>query len=209
MAVSGSAIGYYGDRGATDLDEGSAPPEESARGFDTEVVAAWEAAAEGFANQGIRLVRLRTGHVLDPSGGFLKQLLLPFRLGLGGPIAGGSQWLSWIHIEDEVGLILWALDTDELSGPLNATAPAPVTNKAFSRTLGRALHRPAVFPIPGMALDLLYGKEFATTIKGGQRVLPARALELGYEFRFPELSGALHDLLDPKARSSGSHTIAA
>lgn len=195
VVVSGSAIGYYGDRGSVELDESSPPPEGEARGFDSAVVSAWEEAAEGFANLGIRLVNLRTGHVLDPSGGLLGRLLTPFRLGVGGPIAGGRQYMSWVHIDDEVGIILWALDNPEVSGPVNATAPSPATNGDFAKALGRVLHRPAVLPLPGFALDLLFGSEFAQTIKGGQRVLPRRAHEFGYSFRHPELDGALQDLL--------------
>lgn len=195
VVISGSAIGYYGDRGAVELDESSPPPDESDPGFDSEVVAAWEEAAEGFANVGIRLVKLRTGHVLHPSGGLLGTLLLPFKLGLGGPIAGGDQYMSWVHLDDEVGIILWALDNDAVSGPINATAPNPVTNADFAKALGRALRRPAILPLPGVALNLVYGSEFAETIKGGQRVLPRRALDLGYSFRHPDLDEALHHLL--------------
>lgn len=198
VVISGSAIGIYGDRGEAKLSEDARLGVDQAgkpNGFDTEVVLAWEQAAEGFANVGVRLVKLRTGHVLDPSGGFLGQLLLPFRLGLGGPIARGHQQMSWIHIEDEVGLILWALDNPEVSGPINATAPNPVSNREFAKALGRALHRPAILPLPGFALSLVFGSEFAATIKGGQRVMPTRALELGYEFRHPRLDEALNDLL--------------
>ena len=198
VVVSGSAIGIYGDRGEIELNEDSRPGvgrDGTPNGFDTEVVLAWEEAAEGFANVGVRLVKLRTGHVLDPSGGLLGQLLLPFKLGLGGPIAGGHQQMSWIHIKDEVGLILWALDNPDISGPVNATAPEPVSNAEFAKALGRALHRPAVLPLPGFALTLVFGSEFAATIKGGQRVMPKRALEHGYSFRHPQLDGALRDLL--------------
>lgn len=196
VVVSGSAVGYYGDRGDTPLDEDS-PPAASAGepSFDTATVTAWEAAAEGFANVGVRLVKLRSGHVLDPSGGLLGQLLLPFKLGLGGPIAGGRQYMSWIHIADEVGIILWALDTEVVEGPLNATAPNPVTNGELAKALGRALRRPAVLPLPGFALDLLFGSEFGATIKTGQRVLPAKAQALGYRFKHPDLDEALRNLL--------------
>jgi uncharacterized protein (TIGR01777 family) len=193
VVVSGSAIGYYGDRGDEILSESSDPGPET--GFDTRVVIAWEAAAEGFANVGVRLVKLRTGHVLDPAGGLLGQLLTPFRLGVGGPIAGGGQYMSWIHIADEVGLILWALDNEEVSGPLNATAPNPATNREFSKALGRALRRPALLPLPKLALDLVFGVEFAATIAGGQRVRPEKAESMGYRFRHPDLEAALRDLL--------------
>lgn len=198
VVVSGSAIGIYGDRGATELNEDSLPGVDDAgepRAFDTEVVMAWEEAAEGFANVGTRLVKLRSGHVLEPSGGMLGQLLLPFKFGLGGPIAGGGQQMSWVHVEDEVGIILWALDNPDVSGPVNATAPQPVTNAEFAKALGRALRRPAVLPLPGFALGLLFGSEFAATITGGQRVLPSKALALGYSFRHSDIDAALRDLL--------------
>lgn len=192
VVVSGSAVGYYGSRGGEELNETSRPGPQA---FDTEVILAWEEAADGFANLGIRLVKLRTGHVLDPAGGLLGQILLPFKLGLGGPMAGGRQYMSWIHIDDEVGLILWALDNPAVSGPVNATSPSPATNGELAKALGRALHRPAILPLPGFALDLMFGSEFAATIKGGQKVLPAQAEALGYSFRHPRLDEALADLL--------------
>lgn len=191
VVVSGSAVGYYGDRGDARLDEEAGP---GPAGFDTEVVASWEAAAEGFANVGIRLVKLRTGHVLAPSGGLLGRLLAPFKLGLGGPMAGGRQYMSWIHIEDEIGIILWALDTDAVTGPVNATSPNPATNAELTKALGRALRRPAILPLPGFALDIILGSELGATVKGGQRVLPAKAQSLGYRFRHPNLDEALSDL---------------
>ncbi len=191
VLVSQSAIGYYGDRGASIVDESSEPGE----GFDAEVVREWERAAHEADACGVRLVVIRTGHVLDPRGGFLKQLLPPFKLGVGGPLAGGEQYVSWIHIDDEVGLLLWALDDDSVSGTINATAPNPATNRDFSKALGRALGRPAVVPVPGLALDVMYGREFGAVLRGGQRVMPRRALDLGYEFQHPDLDGALEDLL--------------
>ena len=189
--VSQSAIGYYGDRGASLVDESSEPGE----GFDAEVVREWEKAAHEIEGTGVRLVVVRTGHVLDPRGGFLRAQLTPFKLGVGGPLAGGAQYVSWIHVEDEVGILLWALDNDSVSGTVNATAPNPATNKAFAKALGKALGRPAVLPIPGFTLDLMFGKEFGQVLRGGQRVLPRRALDLGYEFRHPDLDEALRDLL--------------
>jgi uncharacterized protein (TIGR01777 family) len=189
--VSQSAIGYYGDRGEAIVDESSDPGE----GFDSAVTREWEKAAREVEGAGVRLVVVRTGHVLDPRGGFLGQLLTPFKLGIGGPLAGGSQYVSWIHVSDEVGILLWALDNERVSGVVNATAPNPATNKAFSKALGKALGRPAVMPVPGVTLDLMYGKEFGQVLRGGQRVMPRRALDLGYEFRHPELDEALGDLL--------------
>lgn len=191
VLVSQSAIGYYGNRGATIVDESSAAGD----GFAAEVTEEWEKAAREIESVGLRLVVVRTGHVLDSGGGMLAQLLRPFRFGVGGPIAGGGQYMSWIHIEDEVGILLWALEDKRVSGVLNATAPNPVTNRELSEALGRALGRPAVIPVPGLALDLIFGREFAAVLKGGQRALPRRALDLGYEFQHPDLEEALADLL--------------
>ncbi len=191
VLVSQSAIGYYGDRGAGLVDESTEPGE----GFDAEVVREWEKAAHEVEPTGVRLAIVRTGHVLDPRGGFLGPQLTPFKLGVGGPLAGGDQYVSWIHVEDEVGILLWALDNDKVSGVVNATAPHPVTNKVFSKALGKALGRPAVVPVPGLTVDLMYGKEFGKVLRGGQRVMPRRALDLGYQFRHPDLDEALGDLL--------------
>jgi uncharacterized protein (TIGR01777 family) len=191
VLVSGSAIGFYGNSGEVAVDESS----DSGEGFDAEVVIEWEKAAREAEGTGVRLVIVRTGHVLDPNGGFLEPQMTPFKLGLGGPLAGGNQYVSWIHVEDEVGILLWALDNEKASGVLNATAPNPVTNKAFSKAFGKALGRPAVVPIPGLTVDLMFGREFGKVLRGGQRVMPRRALELGYEFRHPDLDEALDDLL--------------
>lgn len=191
VLVSQAAIGYYGDRGAEEVDESVGPGD----GFDSEVVQAWEQAAHEIDGAGVRLVVLRTGHVLTPRGGFLKELLTPFKLGVGGPLAGGNQYVSWIHVEDEMGLIIWALDDENVSGTINATAPEPVTNKEFSKALGRAVNRPAVMPVPGLVLDLKFGREFGQVLRGGQRVIPKRAQELGYQFIYPDLDEALRDLL--------------
>jgi uncharacterized protein len=189
--VGQSAIGYYGDRGAQVVDEESEPGE----GFAAEVPIDWEAAerqAEGIFD---RVVIFRTGLVLSKNGGLLKQLLLPFKLGVGGPIAGGDQYMSWVHIEDVVGLFLWALDDHRVWGVINGTAPNPVTNRELSNALGRALHRPAFMPIPKFAVAALRGGELADTVAGGARVMPRRALDLGYEFRHPELDEALRSAL--------------
>ena len=189
--IGQSAIGYYGDRGAKILDEESPPGD----GFTADIPIDWETAerkAEGIVT---RVVIFRTGLVISKRGGLLKQLLLPFKLGVGGPIAGGEQFMSWIHIDDEVGLLLWALDNDRVSGIINATAPNPVTNRELSKALGRALHRPAFMPIPKFAVSALRGGELADAVAGGARVLPRRALDLGYEFRHPELDEALRSAL--------------
>jgi uncharacterized protein (TIGR01777 family) len=189
--IGQSAVGYYGDRGAHVLDEDS----QLGEGFAAELPAEWEAAEREAEGLGMRTVILRTGLVLTKEGGLVKQLLIPFKLGVGGPIAGGEQFMSWIHIDDEVGLILWVLDNDSVSGTLNATAPNPVTNSEFSKSLGRALHRPAFFPVPKFAVAALRGQELADVVSGGARVLPRRATDLGYEFRHPELDGALDSAL--------------
>lgn len=191
VLVSQSAVGYYGDRGADPVDESDGPGSS----FDAEVTRAWEAAAHELDPSGVRLVVVRTGQVLNARGGMLKEMLTPFKLGVGGPLAGGDQYLSWIHIEDEVGILLWALDDDQVSGTINASSPNPATNKDFSKALGRALNRPAVMPVPGLVLDLKFGKEFGQVLRGGQRVIPKRTQELGYAFKHPELDEALRDVL--------------
>jgi uncharacterized protein len=190
--VGQSAIGYYGDRGAKILDEESQPGEP---GYLTEAVQDWEAAEREAEGAFDRVAIFRTGLVLTKDGGLLKQVLLPFRLGLGGPIAGGEQFMSWIHIEDVVGLFLWALDDHGVWGVINATAPNPVTNREFSKALGRAVGRPAVLPVPKLAVAALRGGEIADAVAGGARVLPRRALDLGYEFRHTELDEALRSAL--------------
>ena len=191
VLVNQSAIGFYGDRGDAMVDESA----ESGEGYDAEVVREWEAAAGEAESVGVRLAIVRTGHVLDPRGGLLGELLTPFKLGVGGPIAGGRQHMSWIHIDDEVGILLWALDNEKVSGTVNSTAPNPVTNREFSHAIGRALGRPASVPVPGFVLDLKFGGEFGRVLRGGQRVMPRRALDLGYQFRYPEIDGALKNLL--------------
>jgi uncharacterized protein (TIGR01777 family) len=189
--IGQSAIGYYGDRGAKVLDEESQPGE----GFTAELPAEWEAAEREAERAVPRVVIFRTGLVLSRHGGLLKQLLLPFKLGVGGPIAGGEQFMSWINLDDEVGLLLWALDNEAVAGTYNATAPTPVTNREFSKALGRALHRPAMFPVPKLAVAALRGSELAGAVAGGARVLPRRALDQGFEFRHPEVDEALRAAL--------------
>jgi len=191
VLVNQSAIGFYGDRGEAIVDEDASPGE----GFDAEVVREWESAAGEAEALGLRLAIVRTGHVLDPSGGFLAELLTPFKLGVGGPLAGGAQYVSWVHIDDELGILLWALDNEQVRGTINSTAPNPVTNRDFSKALGHALGRPAVMPVPGFVLDLKFGHEFGAVLRGGQRVMPRRAQDLGYAFRFTDIDEALADLL--------------
>jgi uncharacterized protein (TIGR01777 family) len=191
VLVSQSAVGFYGDRGDAVLDESSTPGSS----FDSEVVQDWEKAAHGVEAAGVRLAIVRSGQVLDPRGGFLGELLTPFKLGVGGPLAGGGQYVSWVHRDDEVAILLWALDDDSVSGVVNASAPEPVTNKELSKTLGRVLGRPAVMPIPGLVLDVKFGTELGKVLRGGQRVMPKRTRQLGYEFEHPRLEEALRDLL--------------
>ena len=189
--VGQSAIGYYGDRGDEAVDEESPPGD----GFTAEIPIDWEAAereAEGLFD---RVVIFRTGLVLSKDGGLLKQLLLPFKLGVGGPIAGGDQYMSWIHIDDVVGLFLWALDDHRVWGVINGTAPNPATNRELSKELGGALHRPAFMPVPRFAVAALRGGELADAVAGGARVIPKRALDLGYKFRHPDLDEALRSAL--------------
>jgi len=187
VLVSQSAVGYYGDRGEAITDE-SGP---QGAGFDAGVCAAWEAAAREISGSGVRLVILRTGLVLDRDSGLLKELLVPFKLGVGGPLAGGSNYMPWISLGDEVGILLWALDNDGVAGLLNATAPNPVTNRQFSKALGKALRRPAVVPVPKLALVARLGSEMAEAALASQRVVPRRALDAGYVFKYAEIDSAL------------------
>jgi uncharacterized protein len=188
--ISGSAVGYYGPRGEEPLDE-DAP---AGSDFLATVCREWEHEAALASELGVRVVHVRTGVVLDRSGGALAKMLPPFRLGIGGPVAGGEQFMSWVHADDIGGLIAAALSDERWSGPVNASAPVPVTNRDFSRALGRALHRPALLPVPSVALHLLYG-EMAEIVTTGQRAVPAKALVLGYEFAQPDLDAALRDAL--------------
>lgn len=196
VLVSGSAIGWYGARGDEALDEQAAAGSEAE--FSVSLCRAWEAEAAAAQALGVRTCLLRTGIVLERDGGSLQQMLPPFRLGLGGPIGSGQQWMSWIHRADLVGMIVWLLETPAASGPYNGTAPQPVRNREFVQALGRALHRPARVPMPGLALRLLIG-EMADIILSGQRVLPMRARAQGYTFRHPDLDSALAAILSEPA----------
>jgi uncharacterized protein len=188
VLVSASAVGYYGHRGDERLDEDATPGDD----FLAQVCVGWEREANAAAEAGVRVVTVRTGVVLDKSGGALAKMLPPFRLGVGGPVAGGRQYLPWIHIDDLVGIYLAAVDNENWSGPVNAAAPEPVTNAEFSKALGRALHRPAIAPVPALAIRLLYG-DMAEIVTEGQRAIPARALQLGYTYAHPDLDEALAD----------------
>ncbi|MBZ5516532.1 MAG: TIGR01777 family oxidoreductase [Acidobacteriia bacterium] len=191
VMVCASAIGYYGDRGEEVLTEES----PVGKGFLAEVCTAWEAASEPAAEKGIRVVRLRFGVVLSPAGGALAKMLVPFKLGLGGRIGDGRQYMSWIALEDVLGTVLLALTDKSLAGAVNAVAPPAVTNLDFTKTLGRVLTRPTVFPVPAFALRLAFGEMAEETLLASNRVRPAKLLARGFEFRFPELEAALRHML--------------
>jgi uncharacterized protein len=186
VLVSQSATGWYGPRGDERLDE----EEPSGGDFLAGVVRDWEAQARKAEELGVRVVNTRTGVVLSPGGGALARMLPFFKLGLGGPVAGGRQYVPWVHVDDVVGAIAFCLHTAAVRGPVNVTAPEPATNKEFSRTLGRVLRRPAFAPVPALAVKTLYG-EMAMIVTTGQRAVPRRLTELGYRFRRPELEAAL------------------
>ena len=190
VLVSGSAVGFYGDRGDEQLEETS----PAGHGFMSEVCEEWEREAARATELGVRVVQVRTGVVLSREGGALQKMLAPFKLGLGGPLGSGKQWFPWIHIKDIVGIFRHAILTSTLAGPVNGVAPEPVTNREFTRELARALHRPAFLPVPEMALRVLMG-EMSAVLFGSQRVVPKAALASGYEFHYPLLASALADLL--------------
>ena len=191
LLVSQSAVGIYGDRGDEALDEGSPP----GRGFLSDVVRVWEHSAEPARAAGIRVVHPRTGIVLNPDGGALAKMLPFFSLGLGGTIGSGRQWMSWIALTDVVNAFEFLLADTALEGPVNLTAPGPVTNADFTRSLARVLHRPAIAPVPEFAIRLLYGEMGQETVIEGQRVLPRKLQAAGFRFEYPELEAALrHEL---------------
>ncbi|HKJ03354.1 MAG TPA: TIGR01777 family oxidoreductase, partial [Longimicrobiales bacterium] len=187
VLVSASAVGYYGDRGEARLDE-TAPP---GQGFLAEVVRAWEGATAPAEKAGLRVVRLRTGVVISPEGGALGQMLLPFQMGVGGRLGSGRQYFSWIDMDDLLGVILHALHDDGLRGPVNATAPNPVTNAAFTDALGRALNRPTVLPVPALAVKAAFGQLGEEALLWGQRVLPRRLEDAGFRFFYEGVEDSL------------------
>ena len=193
VLLSQSAIGWYGARGDEPVDESTPAAEHD---FLAEVVAAWEREARTAEELGLRAVMTRTGVVLSPSGGALEKMLPPFRLGVGGPVAGGRQYVPWVHLDDVVGAMLLCLDDERARGPVNVTAPVPVTNRELSKALGRVLVRPAITPVPAYAVRFLYG-EMASIVTTGARVIPKRLQALGYEFRRPELEPALRAAVRP------------
>lgn len=189
--ICASAIGYYGNRGDELLREDSPP----GAGFLAEVCREWEGAARPAAEKGIRVVHLRIGVVLSPAGGALAQMLTPFKLGLGGRIGSGNQYMSWIAIDDLIGAFHHALITESLRGPVNAVAPRPMTNLEFTKTLGRVLGRPTLFPMPAFAARLAFGEMADELLLASARVEPTKLASSGYRFRAPELEGALRHLL--------------
>ena len=188
ILVSASAVGYYGSRGDEILTETSAP----ANDFLGQVAVAWEAEAMRATEFGIRVVSPRIGVVLGRGGGALARMLLPFKMGIGGRLGSGNQWMSWIHLDDLTALIEFAFLNHTLRGPINAAAPNPVTNADFTKALGGVLHRPAFMPVPGFALKLLFG-EMSRVLLEGQRVIPAAATEAGFKFRYPSIEEALRE----------------
>jgi len=190
--VCSSAIGYYGDRGNEVLNEGSKP----GIGFLADVCREWEAATQAEANAGIRTVQMRTGVVLSPKGGALGAMLTPFKMGAGGRIGDGQQWMSWIDVQDMVGAINHIMNSD-LRGPVNMVAPKPVKNVEFTKTLARVLSRPAIFPMPAFAVKLAFGEMGETVLLGSQRVEPSQLVMSGYPFRFTDLRASLENNLKP------------
>jgi uncharacterized protein (TIGR01777 family) len=184
--VSASAAGYYGAHGEERVTESEPPADD----FLARVVVAWEREAKAAEAHGVRVAIMRTGIVLSPDGGALGRMLPPFKLGVGGPIAGGRQYMPWIHVDDVVGAYLKALDDESMTDAYNLSAPEPVTNKEFSKALGKVLHRPAVAPVPKFAVKLLFG-EMSEIVTTGARMVPARLTEAGYEFRRPDVGAAL------------------
>lgn len=187
--VSASGVGIYGPHGDEELDERS----PAGRDFLAKLCEAWEAAAFTAQKGGLRTVVVRIGIVLDPEGGALQKMLPPFRLGLGGPLGNGRQWMSWVHLQDLVSVLIHALEKPQVEGVLNGTAPRPVTNAELARALGKALHRPAVMRTPALLIKLLFG-EMSTLVVDGQKALPKRTLESGFTFAYPELEGALAEM---------------
>jgi uncharacterized protein (TIGR01777 family) len=195
VLLCASAIGYYGDRGDRTLREESTP----GAGFLAEVCQAWEAVAAPAVQRGVRVVHLRMGVVLSPAGGALAQMLPPFRLGMGGVVGSGKQYISWVALDDVLGAMHHTLLTETLSGAVNAVAPQPVTNYEFTKTLGHVLGRPTVVPMPAFAARLAFGEMADALLLASTRVVPARLQASGYTFQYPELAGALRHLLGKEA----------
>ncbi len=191
VLISGSAVGWYGDGGERELDENAQPVSED---FASRLCIAWEETAQRAETLGIRVVLVRTGLVLADEGGMLQRLLPPFKMGMGGPIGNGRQWMPWVHIEDQIALIDFLMNRDDARGPYNACAPSPARNRDFAKTLASVLHRPSFMPMPAVALRVLLG-ELSILLLGGQRARPDRLQEAGFTFRFTDLRAALENLL--------------
>ena len=191
IIVSASAVGVYGDRGEELVDETSGP----GNGFVADVCKQWEGATASAVDAGIRVANVRFGVVLSTAGGALKKMLLPFRMGLGGVIGTGSQYMSWVSIDDVVGMIQYVIANDSLRGPINLVAPNAVNNREFTKTLGRVLHRPTIFPMPAFAARIAFGEMANELLLSSTRVLPKKLMDSGYTFRHPELGEALEHLL--------------
>jgi hypothetical protein len=189
--ISASAIGYYGDRADEVLTEESAPGND----FLADVCKEWEKAAKPLVEKGMRVVHIRNGLVLHPKGGALKELLLPFKIGLGGPVGSGRQWWSWIELKDLLAIYEYALTHDEVSGAVNGVAPNTVTNKEFVKTLGKVMHRPAILPLPAVAISLIFGEMGRTLLLKSQRVIPQKITGAGFTYQYDDLEKALVGLL--------------
>jgi uncharacterized protein (TIGR01777 family) len=192
VLISASAVGYYGSRGDEILTEAASPSDD----FLGKIAIAWEREALAAESLGVRVARLRTGMVLGPGGGALERLVPPFRMGVGGRIGSGRQWVSWIHLDDLTALIAFLLKESTVRGAFNAVSPHPVTNREFTRALARAVNRPAILPVPGFALKLLFG-EMASVIRASQRAIPDAAIRAGFTFDYPDIFGALAQILAP------------
>jgi uncharacterized protein (TIGR01777 family) len=190
VLISASAVGYYGDRGPAELTEDSAPADD----FLARLCVDWEEAAKPASALGVRVVAPRIGVVLDAAGGAVPKMKLPFLLFGGGPLGSGRQFMPWIHADDLCRLFIWAAETPTVAGPLNATAPKPVTMTEFSAAMGKALHRPSWFPVPGALVNLVAG-EASAAVLASQRAYPAKALSLGFEFTYPDVGPALTEVL--------------
>ena len=192
VLVSGSAVGFYGDQGAATVTEDTSPNDE----FTHRLCRDWENAAKPLADDGVRVCFSRTGVVAGPGGGFLERMILPFKLGLGGRLGSGTQYMPWIHRDDVVGALIWMMENPNASGPFNVVSPNPATNAKFTRTLGKVLHRPTLFPAPGPVLKVALG-EMARLLLTGQKAIPGRLTQEKFEFRYPDLEQALSQSVSP------------
>lgn len=191
VVINGSALGYYGIRHTDEKIDESGQTDNS---FSSELCLKWEAQAKDIEKMGIRSCYLRTGIVLGKNGGALSKMIPPFKKALGGPIGDGKQWMSWVHMDDIVGMIRYAIENESLQGPINGTAPEPVTNQVFTKTLAKVLKRPAFFRMPAFIVKLLFGEMGEELLLGGQRVIPDKIMQAGYEFKYPQLENALKEV---------------